>query len=351
MPAQLKRRLLIFFTLVLLVALAFLAHWYFKGRFYESTDNAYVQGEITRISSQLGARIDNVLVEDNQHVTKGELLVHLERADFELAVERARAALATREAEREQAQSRLTQQGSLIAAGQAQVAANQATFNRSQLDLNRAQALRKPGFVSEERVTTLSAESHVARSQVDKAQADLQSQRQQVNALSADLKRLDAQIANARADLAQAELNLSRCEIRAPISGTIGQRNARNGQVVQAGAYLLSIVPDEDIWVQANFKETQIGRMHPGQRAELVFDSYPDTPIEGQVNSLFAASGAQFSLLPPDNATGNFTKVVQRIPVKLTFAADNPLHGHIRPGMSVTVTVDLRDADEGQDGR
>ena len=191
----------------------------------------------------------------------------------------------------------------------------------------------------------------MARSQVDKAQADLQSQRQQVNALSADLKRLDAQIANARADLAQAELNLSRCEIRAPISGTIGQRNARNGQVVQAGAYLLSIAPDEDIWVQANFKETQIGRMHPGQRAELVFDSYPDTPIEGQVNSLFAASGAQFSLLPPDNATGNFTKVVQRIPVKLTFAADNPLHGRIRPGMSVTVTVDLRDADEGQDGR
>ena len=184
MPAQLKRRLLIFFTLVLLVALAFLAHWYFKGRFYESTDNAYVQGEITRISSQLGARIDNVLVEDNQHVSKGELLVHLELADFELAVERARAALATREAEREQAQSRLTQQGSLIAAGQAQVAANQATFNRSQLDLNRAQALRKPGFVSEERVTTLSAESHVARSQVDKAQADLQSQRQQVNALT-----------------------------------------------------------------------------------------------------------------------------------------------------------------------
>ncbi|MEG9622232.1 HlyD family secretion protein [Pseudomonas guariconensis] len=351
MPAQLKRRLLIFFTLVLLVALAFLAHWYFKGRFYESTDNAYVQGEITRISSQLGARIDNVLVEDNQHVTKGELVVHLERADFELAVERARAALATREAEREQAQSRLTQQGSLIAAGQAQVAANQATFNRSQLDLNRAQALRKPGFVSEERVTTLSAESHVARSQVDKAQADLQSQRQQVNTLSADLKRLDAQIANARTDLAQAELNLSRCEIRAPISGTIGQRNARNGQVVQAGAYLLSIVPDEDIWVQANFKETQIGRMHPGQRAELVFDSYPDTPIEGKVDSLFAASGAQFSLLPPDNATGNFTKVVQRIPVKLTFAADNPLHGRIRPGMSVTATVELRDADEGHDGQ
>lgn len=351
MPAQLKRRLLVFLTLVALIALAFLAHWYFKGRFFESTDNAYVQGEITRISSQLGARIDDVRVADNQHVSQGELLVRLEAADFQLAVERAHAALATREAERAQAESRLTQQASLIAAGQAQVAANQATLDRSRLDLNRAEALRKPGFVSEERVTTLSAEKHVASSQVDKARADLQSQRQQVNALTAELKRLDAQIANARAELAQAELNLTRCEIRAPISGTIGQRNARNGQVVQAGAYLLSIVPDEDIWVQANFKETQIGRLQPGQRVELLFDSYPDTPIEGRVNSLFAASGAQFSLLPPDNATGNFTKVVQRIPVKLTFAPDNPLHGRIRPGMSVTATVDLRPEHGSRDGR
>ncbi|MNN76630.1 putative multidrug resistance protein EmrK [compost metagenome] len=110
-------------------------------------------------------------------------------------------------------------------------------------------------------------------------------------------------------------------------------------------------MPDEDIWVQANFKETQIGHMQPGQRAELLFDSYPDTPIEGRVNSVFAASGAQFSLLPPDNATGNFTKVVQRIPVKLTFSADNPLHGRIRPGMSVTATIDLRSESEGHDGR
>lgn len=342
MPAQLKRRLLVFLFLVLLIALGFFAHWYWKGRFYESTDNAYVQGEITRVSSQLGARIDNVLVQDNQHVNKGDLLVRLEADDFRFAVERARATLATREAERLQADSRLTQQSSLIAAGQAQVSASQATLGRAQLDLNRAQALRKPGFVSEERVTTLSAENNVARSQVSKAQADLQGQRQQVSALEAELKRLDAQIATARTDLAQAELNLTRSEIHAPISGMIGQRSARDGQFVQAGAYLLSIVPDQDIWVQANFKETQIGKMQPGQRAELVFDSYPDTPIEGRVDSLFAASGAQFSLLPPDNATGNFTKVVQRIPVKLTFPADNPLQGRIRPGMSVTATVDLR---------
>lgn len=344
MPAQLKRRLLLLLLLVVLIAGGFFAHWFFKGRFYESTDNAYVQGEITRVSSQLGARIDDVLVQDNQHVEKGQLLVRLEPNDFRLAIDRANAALATREAERLQAQSKLTQQASLIAASDAQVATTQATLGRSQIDLSRVQALRKPGFVSEERVTTLSADAHIARSQVAKAQADAQSQRQQVNALNAEIKRLDAQIANARADLAQAELNLTRSEIHAPISGLIGQRAARNGQVVQAGAYLLSIVPDEDIWVQANFKETQIGHMQPGQKAELVFDAYGDTPIEARVESLFAASGAQFSLLPPDNATGNFTKVVQRIPVKLTFKADNPLHGKIRPGMSVTATVNIKDA-------
>lgn len=351
MPAQLKRRLFIFFVVVLLIALAFFAQWYLKGRFHETTDNAYVQGEITRVSSQLGARIDEVLVQDNQHVEQGQLLVRLEPDDFRLAIDRAQATLATREAERLQAQSRLTQQSSLIAASDAQVQANQATLGRTQLDLARLQKLRTPGFVSEAQVTTMSADSNVARSQVTKAQADAQSQRQQVNALNAEIKRLDAQIATARADLAQAQINQQRTDIHSPLSGRVGQRAARNGQFVQAGAYLLSIVPDEAIWVQANFKETQIEHMEIGQLAQLTFDSFPGTPIEGRVDSLFAASGAQFSLLPPDNATGNFTKVVQRIPVKLTFAPDNPLHGKIRPGMSVTVSVDIRPANDAQRGR
>ncbi|MFC5695821.1 HlyD family secretion protein [Pseudomonas sp. GCM10022186] len=342
MPAKLQRRLFTFIALVALAIAALFAHWLLVGRFVESTDNAYVQGEITRISSQLGARIEEVLVSDNQQVSKGDLLVRLEADDFKLALERARAQLATREAELAQAQTKLAQQSSLIAASQADVAASQATLGRAQIDLSRAQTLRKPGFISEERVTTLSADSRVARSQVAKAEADLKAQRQQVDALNAEIKRLDAQIANARAEVAQAELNLGRTEIRSPVDGRVGQRAARNGQYVQVGAHLLSLVPDADIWVQANFKETQIERMQPGQKAELVFDSFPDTPIEGRVDSLFAASGAQFSLLPPDNATGNFTKVVQRIPVKLTLAADHPLKGRIRPGMSVLVKVSLK---------
>lgn len=348
MPAKLQRRLFVFIALVVLIAGGFFAHWFLLGRFVETTDNAYVQGEITRVSSQLSARIDKVLVHDNQHVEKGELLAVLDADDFRIAVERAEAALATREAELAQSQSKLTQQGSMIAASEADVSSSEANLGRVQIDLGRAQTLRKPGYVSEERVTTLAADNRVARSQVSKAQADLQAQRQQVASLNADIKRLQAQISNARTDLEQAKLNLSRTEIHAPISGMVGQRSARNGQYVQTGAYLMSLVPDEDIWVQANFKETQIGRMQPGQKAELEFDAYPGQPIEGTVQSLFAASGAQFSLLPPDNATGNFTKVVQRIPVKLTFAADNALKGKIRPGMSVSVSVSIKADDSGR---
>ncbi|MGE9764283.1 HlyD family secretion protein [Pseudomonas sp. PDM20] len=342
MPAQLKRRLSVFFAILVVVALAFLARWYFIGRFVESTDNAYVQGEITRIASQLGARVDEVLVQDNQHVEKGQLLVKLEAADFQLALDRAKATLATREAELEQARSKLKGQTSMIAASAADVNASQATLGRTEVDLGRAQALRKPGYVSEERVTTLAADSNVARSQVAKAQADLQAQRVQRETLGTDVQRLQAQIESARADITQAEINLARTEIHAPVSGLVGQRGARVGQYVQVGSQLLSLVPDDGIWVQANFKETQIGKMRPGQTVRLVFDSFPDQPIEGQVQSLFAASGAQFSLLPPDNATGNFTKVVQRIPVKITFATDTPLQGLIRPGMSVEAEVELR---------
>ena len=331
MPAKLQRRLFVFIALLVLVVGGFFLHWLLVGRFLETTDNAYVQGEITRVSSQLGARIEEVLVGDNQHVKKGELLVRLEAEDFKLALQRAQATLATREAELAQSRSKLTQQDSMIAASEADVAASQATLGRTQIDLSRAQTLRKPGYVSEERVTTLSADSRVARSQVARAEADLKAQRVQTDALRADVKRLEAQIANARADIAQAELNLARTEIRAPIDGMVGQRAARNGQYVQVGAHLMSLVPDQDIWVQANFKETQIEHMQPGQKAELVFDSFPNTPIEAKVESLFAASGAQFSLLPPDNATGNFTKVVQRIPVKLTFERDNPLRAASAP--------------------
>lgn len=342
MTPVLKRRLTFFLLLVAIIAGGFFGYWLLKGRYYQSTENAYIYGDIVRISSQLDGRIKQVLVKDNQHVQVGDVLVTLEDEDFRFALARAEANLATCKAQLAQARSRLQQQDNLIAAQQAQVNASSADLARIQLDLKRASTLRGPGYVSEERVTSLSADERVAASRLQQHQAQLNAQRQEVQTLQAELDSLEAQISFAKADLAQAELNLSRTQILAPQSGLVGQRVARVGQVVEAGQHLLALVPNQELWVQANFKETQIQDMRPGQKATLRFDSFPDTPIEGTIDSLFAASGAQFSLLPPDNATGNFTKVVQRIPVKLTFAEDNPLQGLIRPGMSVTVNVDLR---------
>ncbi|OWL90241.1 HlyD family secretion protein [Halopseudomonas aestusnigri] len=343
MSARVRARLFVFLLLCAVAGLVAVGHWWLVGRFYEETDNAYVQGDITLVSSRLSAQVTEVLVDDNQTVVPGDLLVRLDPRDFEIALAQATANLATRSAEKQQAQSRLRQQDSLIAAAEANVEASQAEQRRVELDIKRITPLRQSGYASEEQLSNYRAQLEVARAQVSKARAELQTQTLAKDTLAADIARLDAQIQAAEAAVGQARLDLERTEIRAPVAGRIGQRNVRIGQNVSPGSNLLAVVPDTELWIKANFKETQISRMHEGLRAELVFDTFPDQPVTGTLQSLFPASGAQFSLLPPDNATGNFTKVVQRIPVKLVVDEDNPLAGLIRPGMSVHVKVDLRD--------
>ena len=316
MSARVRARLFVFLLICATVGAAAFAHWWLVGRYFEETDNAYVQGDITYVSSRLSAQVTEVLA--------GDLLVRLDARDFEITLAEANANLATRRAEHQQAQSRLVQQDSLIAAAAANVDASAAEQRRIELDIRRITPLRQSGYASEE-------------------QADRQTQQLAKDTLAADIARLDAQIQVAEAAVQQAQLDLERTEIRAPVAGRIGQRNVRIGQNVSSGSNLLAVVPDTELWIKANFKETQISRMHEGLKAELVFDTFPDQPVTGTLQSLFPASGAQFSLLPPDNATGNFTKVVQRIPVKLVIDEDNPLAGLIRPGMSVMVKVDLRD--------
>ena len=343
MSARVRARLFVFLLLCAIAGLVAVGHWWLVGRFYEETDNAYVQGDITLVSSRLSAQVTEVLVDDNQAVVPGDLLVRLDPRDFEIALAQATANLATRSAEKQQAQSRLRQQDSLIAAAEANVEASQAEQRRVELDIKRITPLRQSGYASEEQLSNYRAQLEVARAQVSKARAELQTQTLAKDTLAADIARLDAQIQAAEAAVGQARLDLERTEIRAPVAGRIGQRNVRIGQNVSPGSNLLAVVPDTELWIKANFKETQISRMHEGLRAELVFDTFPDQPVTGTLQSLFPASGAQFGLLPPDNATGNFTKVVQRIPVKLVVDEDNPLAGLIRPGMSVPVKVDLRD--------
>lgn len=343
MSARVRTRLFVFLLLVALVIAAFLSHWWLIGRHYEKTDNAYVHGDITRVSSQLAAQVTEVLVTDNQSVEAGDLLVRLDDRDFSTALAQTRANLATREAEHLQARAQLVRQGSLIEAARAAVEARKAEQRRIELDIKRILPLRQSGYASEEQLSNFRAQLDVAKAQVRGAEAELQTQVLSKDTLGADIDRLAALIQAAQSEVAKAELDLSRSEIRAPVPGRVGQRSVRIGMNVQPGDHLLAIVPGRDLWVQANFKETQIKRMRQGQSTTLIFDAFDDQPVQGTIDSLFPASGAQFSLLPPDNATGNFTKVVQRIPVKIRIDNDHPLSQKVRPGMSVSVKVDLRD--------
>ena len=343
MTARVRTRLMIFLLLVSVAGAGFFANWWFVGRHFEKTDNAYVHGDITRISSQLAAQVTEVLVVDNQLVEKGDLLIRLDPRDFEAALAQANANLATRKAEQMQAGTQLDRQDSLIEAARASLEARKAEQRRVELDIKRILPLRKSGYASEEQVSNLHAQLDVSKAQVRGAAADLQTQILTKDTLHADIERFAALVQAAEADVSKSELDLSRTEIRSPVPGRVGQRSVRLGLNVQPGAHLMAIVPGKDLWVQANFKETQIQRMHDNQRVTLVFDAFDSEHLTGRIDSLFPASGAQFSLLPPDNATGNFTKVVQRIPVKIIIDDDQPLKELIRPGMSVSAKVDLRD--------
>lgn len=342
MSARVRTRLLLFFLVAGLIGGAFFANWWLVGRHYQSTDNAYIHAEIARVSSQLDAQVTEVLVDDNQLVAAGDLLVRLDPRDFEIALAHARANLATRKAEQREAQSRLAQQDSLIASAQADVEARQAEQKRIQLDINRITPLQQSGFASEEQLSNFRAQLDVAKALVRRAAADARTQTL-TDSLNADVARLEAMVAAAEADIGGAELDLQRTEIRAPVAGRVGQRSVRTGLNAQRGAHLLALVPRQQLWVQANFKETQIEGIRSGQEAVLTFDAFPGQEVPGRIDSLFPASGAQFSLLPPDNATGNFTKVVQRIPVKILIDDDHPLSQNLRPGMSAAVKVSLRD--------
>ncbi len=343
MSARVRTRLVLFFLLVGLAGAGFFAHWWLLGRFLESTDNAYVQADIVRVGSQLAAQVTEVLVADNQQVEAGAVLVRLDDRDFRVALAQARANLANREAERAEARSRLAQQDSLIEAARADVEARQAEHRRIELDIQRITPLRQSGYASEEQLSNYRAQLAVARAHIRRAEADLQTQSLVKETLSTDLERFAALILAAQADVDQAELALERTVITAPLAGRVGQRSVRVGASVQPGTALLAIVPETGLWVQANFKETQIRGLREGQRVRLQFDSFPGESVGGRIDSLFPASGAQFSLLPPENATGNFTKVVQRIPARILVDESHALSRQIRPGMSVAVRVDLRD--------
>ncbi len=343
-PATGRKKSLKFIALgvVGLAVVLYGVHWWTTGRFIEDTDDAYVGGDITVIGSKVPGYIQAIAVTDNQVVHKGDLLVKIDDRDYRAALEKAEAAVAAQEAALHNLDAVAQLQHSNIAQARAGLSAAQAEATRSKLDDQRYRDLVGRSAVSVESAQRAQADFQTAHAATERASASVQAAQQQLDVIDTQKRQVEAALAQARAEADIAKLNLSYTELRAPVDGVIGNRRARVGTYAAGGSQMLVVVPSHGLWVDANFKEDQLARMRVGQEVDVRADVMPGKAFKGHVTSLAPATGAQFSVLPPENATGNFTKIVQRVPVRVTLdGADGEL-GILRPGLSVTARIDTR---------
>ncbi|MGT2503710.1 HlyD family secretion protein [Bradyrhizobium guangxiense] len=313
------------------------------GRYLEATDDAYVKADSTIIAPKVSGYIAKVLVADNETVKAGQLLARIDDRDFKAALDQARADVSAAEASVRNIDAQLELQQPIIAQSTADVAAAEANLKFAQEERARYDDLMKTGSGTIQRAQQTDAALRASNAQLQHAKSGLLAAQRKVDVLTTQRAQAAAQLERSRAVAQQAKLNLSYTEITAPVDGTVGARSLRVGQYVQAGTQLMAVVPLDAVYVVANFKETQLTHMRPGQPVQLRIDSFRDQPLRGHVDSLSPASGLEFALLPPDNATGNFTKIVQRVPVKIVLD-DHKLTGLLRPGMSAVPTVDTKQA-------
>ncbi len=311
------------------------------GRFIESTDDAYAGGNVTPISPHVAGFVAQILVGDNQYVRAGQPLIRLDDRDFRAAADRAAAIVKAREATLESLERKQTMQETAIRQAKADLDAKTAQATFAKEDDERYRDLAQTAAGSRQNAERAAALNLAAEASVASSEAGLDAAKQQLTVLDADIAVARADVAQAEADRHTAELNLGYTEIRSPIDGYVGNRAAEIGAYVASGAYLITIIPAHDLWVDANFKESQLEHMNPGEAASVVADVLPDHVFHGHVISVAPATGAVFSVIPPENATGNFTKIVQRVPVRIKLD-DDPMLRALRPGVSTTVGVDTR---------
>jgi len=312
------------------------------GRFLESTNDAYVQADSSTIAPKVSGYVASVLVDDNQPVKAGQVLARIDSRDLQTALDEADANVVAARASIVNLNAQLAVQQSLIKQADANVSVAKTARALAKRNEQRRVEMAKVGYGSDEQSDDASADSIEKTALVAREEAAAATAHRQVEVLDAQKALAEAEAARALALDHQAALNLSYATIVAPIDGTVGARSIRVGQYVQAGTQLMELVPLSKTYVVANYKETQLTHMRAGQRAWITVDTFPQDRLAARVASLAPASGLEFSLLPPDNATGNFTKIVQRVPVKLLIDTDGQLLGRLRPGMSVTVRVDTK---------
>jgi membrane fusion protein (multidrug efflux system) len=312
------------------------------GRFQISTDDAYVKADSTTIAPRISGYIGEVLVRDNEPVKAGQVLARIDDRDFRVALDQAKADVAAARAAVVSKQAQLDAQQSAIDTAKATVEVDKANQTFAEQDNERYTNLARTGYGSVQNQQSAQAKIDAARAATARDTAALATAQKQVDLIRADLAQAQATVAHDEAVQKQAELNLSYTSITAPVDGTVGNRTLRIGQYVQAGTQLMAVVPLAGTYIVANFKETQLTDVKPGQKVEVEVDMFPGVTVSGHVDSIAPASGQEFALLPPDNATGNFTKVVQRVPVKIVLEPDHNLAGDLRPGMSVVPTINTK---------
>jgi membrane fusion protein, multidrug efflux system len=308
------------------------------GRSTQSTDDAYVRADVTPLSTKISGIVSVVAVEDYQQVKAGDLLVQIKDDDFRAQVEQAEAGVLAAQAALENNHRQKELQSSKIAQAQANVKATGADVERSRLERNREEALEKTGSSTHQKLEQAVADEERLRATLSSRQAELDTQRRQVAVLDAQENQLKADMSAKEAAVKLARINLDYTRIVAPTDGMVGERKVRAGQLVSPGTQVISLV-GQTVWVIANYKETQLRNVRIGDKTEVTVDGLPGVVFTGHVETISPASGSQFSLLPPDNATGNFTKVAQRIPVKIVLDPKQPLTERLRPGMSVIATI------------
>ena len=338
------RRMMLAGAALLAVAAAgwFGDSYWTHGRFIESTDDAYVGGDVTTIAPKVPGFIAEVAVTDNQAVHAGDLLIRLDDRDYRAALARADAAVAGQRATLLNLAATRRLQQAVVAEAQAELSATASESDRAHYDYARYQVLAEDRWASQQRFQTADSDYRKAQAADRKAHATLEAASLQIGVIDTQTEQARATLAASLADQETARLNLSYTELRAPIDGTVGNRSARPGAYATVGGELISLVPAHGLWVDANFKEDQLAKMRPGQEATVTADVLPGRSFHGHVASLAPATGAQFSILPPENATGNFTKIVQRVPVRILLEGDGGNLGLLRPGLSVVAEVDRR---------
>jgi membrane fusion protein (multidrug efflux system) len=337
-----KKVLLGVAAVAVLVAGWFGVDWLTNGRFNISTDNAQLRSDIARVTPKIEGYVKTVHVAENQTVKRGDLLIELEADEFETRLAFAKAELAQAEADAAQARARITVQRDTLAEARAAREAADASADLSASDEKRLTELAEKGWYPKAKLEQAEAARRTANAQLSQATASITAQRSQLSSAEAAALSADAKVEAARAKVVGAQLELDRTKIHAPMNGVVTKKDVVEGQILSPGRVALSIVSSDDVWVVANFKETQITEMREGQCVNVHVDALPNLHVTGRVQSLSPSTGGTFSLVPQDTATGNFTKIVQRVPVKIVLDRQALETGLLRAGLQVTATVSTK---------